>query len=172
MKRMTFQERFWAKVDRRGPDECWPWTAALNESGYGVMRPNTDRRNGPTVKAHRIAAQLAGMQIEGLKVLHSCDNPPCVNPAHLRPGTMAENSADMVSRSRTCHGERRPQSKLTDAAVTEIRRRYKAGEYRRVLASEFGVSGAAITSAATGQGWAHVMEPPAPRRGPGRRRAA
>jgi hypothetical protein len=75
INRPTFEERFWAKVDRRGPDECWLWTATTNEHGYGVMRPDTVRRDGPTVKAHRVSARLAGMQIDGLKVLHACDNP-------------------------------------------------------------------------------------------------
>jgi hypothetical protein len=161
VKTLTIEQRFWAKVDRRGPQECWLWRAAVNESGYGVLRPDTARRNGPTVKAHRLSAKLAGMQVEGMKVLHSCDNPPCVNPAHLRPGTMAENSADMVKRWRTCYGERRPQSKLTDAAVVEIRRRRRAGEQRAALAREFGVSGATITRAASGAGWKHVPDPDA-----------
>lgn len=171
VKRLTLEQRFWSKVDRRGPDDCWPWTAALNESGYGVMRPDTTRRNGPTIKAHRVSAQLAGMRIEGLKVLHSCDNPICVNPAHLRPGTMQDNSTDMVRRGRSTYGENKALAKLTDAAVIEIRRRSRAGEYRKVLAREFGVSPATISNVALGQTWTHIAEPPETPRQPFRRAA-
>lgn len=158
VKRLTLEQRFWAKVDRRGPGECWPWTAALNENGYGVMRPDTNRRNGPTIKAHRVSAQLAGMQIDGMKVLHSCDNPICVNPAHLRPGTMAENSADMVRRCRSTFGERKALAKLTEADVLEIRRRVRAGELQRSIAEDFGVSRVTISDIKRRKSWQHLPD--------------
>ncbi len=153
--RPTFQERFWVKVDRRGPNDCWPWTAAVNEHGYGVMRP-PGKRTGPAIKAHRVSAEFAGMAIDGLDVLHSCDNPPCVNPAHLRTGTAAENSRDMVRRWRSCYGERQNHAKLTEAQVLEIRERRAAGEMRNALAAEFGVSGSTISNIANGQTWRHL----------------
>lgn len=158
VKKLTFEQRFWAKVDRRGPDECWPWKAAFNEHGYGVMRPDTTRRNGPTVKAHRVSAQLAGMQIDGMKVLHSCDNPPCVNPAHLRPGTMKENSADMVGRGRNQRGSEKVEAKLTEADVQEIRRRVRAGEMQRLIAADFGVSQGTISDIKRGRSWRHLPD--------------
>ncbi|MFI5769605.1 helix-turn-helix domain-containing protein [Streptomyces sp. NPDC051658] len=160
-KRQTFAERFWTKVDRRGPDECWLWTAALNEHGYGVMRPDTQRRNGPTVKAHRVSLQLAGIEIEGLYVLHSCDNPPCVNPRHLSTGTAAENSADMVNKGRNARGSRRHTHKLTEAQIPEIRARAAAGELQKVLAAEYGVSRPTISHVVNRRGWLHVPEDPA-----------
>jgi len=158
----SLAERFWAKVDRRGPDDCWPWTAATNEHGYGVLRPQ-GRRCGPGLKAHRVAAVLAGMDIEGRDVLHSCDNPPCCNAAHLRPGTPADNAADMVERDRVAHGERAGTAKLTVAEAIEIRRRRLAGERRKEVAAAFGVSGATVTRIASGQGWRRAVTPPAAR---------
>ncbi|MGI4744934.1 MAG: hypothetical protein ACRYGI_11565 [Janthinobacterium lividum] len=82
---------FYSKVDKRGPDECWPWKGA-NVNGYGTL---SDKR------ATHIALELSGHPRPGrLFALHSCDNPPCVNPAHLRWGTAADNSADCLSRGR------------------------------------------------------------------------
>lgn len=157
-KRLTFAERFWSKVDRRGPDECWPWTAALNEHGYGVMRPDIQRRNGPTLKAHRASLQLAGVEIDGLVVRHFCDNPPCVNPAHLSVGTKADNSADMVGRDRHPRGSRSATSKLTDSQVIEIRARCAAGELHRILAADYGVSRVTITNIVGRRTWRHLAD--------------
>lgn len=95
---MSFEKRFWAKVDRRGADECWPWTASVNNHGYG--RISTTRAAGP-VFAHRASYALAnGALSEGQIVCHRCDNPRCVNPAHLYAGSYAQNTADMMSRGR------------------------------------------------------------------------
>lgn len=153
--RKTLADRFWEKVERRGPDDCWEWTAAVNEHGYGVMRPE-GQRSGPTVKAHRVSLMLAGVDVDGVVVRHSCDNPPCVNPAHLSVGTMADNSADMVSRDRHPRGSRSGTSKLTERQVVEIRVRQAAGELHRVLAAEYGVSRVTITNIVTGKTWRHV----------------
>lgn len=156
------EERFWAKVDRRGPRECWLWTGALNEAGYGVLRP-AGQRSGPGVKAHRYSAELAGMQIDGKFVLHSCDTPACVNPAHLRPGTAADNCRDMFERRREPRGERRSKN-LTDAKVIEIRQRRAAGEMQKDLAAEFGVSRTNIHHIVRGKTWTHLpVTPPAAR---------
>lgn len=90
----TLAERFWAKVDRRGA--CWVWQAARDAKGYGwFIIDKTPQR------AHRVAYELANGPIPtGLCILHSCDNPPCCNPAHLRAGTKLENSQDCVRRGR------------------------------------------------------------------------
>lgn len=154
--RRSLADRFWLKVDKRGPEDCWLWTAATNARGYGVMRP-TGERSGPPVKAHRVSLMLAGVEVAGLVVRHSCDNPPCVNPAHLSVGTPADNSADRNERGRTAHGSRSGTSKLTEAQVAEIRRRTAAGELHRLIAAEYGVSRSSITRIANDQGWAHVQ---------------
>jgi hypothetical protein len=154
-KRPSLADRFWGKVDKRGPNECWLWTAAVNEHGYGVMRPQ-GKSGGPTIKAHRVSLMLAGVDIEGQFVLHSCDNPPCVNPAHLSAGTQKQNVADMVNRQRQPRGSRNGFSKLTERQVAEIRRRAAKGERRRSLADEFEVSETTIYRLANGVGWRHV----------------
>jgi hypothetical protein len=151
----SLADRFWSKVDKRGPDECWLWTAVINEHGYGVMRPE-GRRHGPTVKAHRVSLMLVGIDIDGSYVLHSCDNRRCVNPAHLSPGDHKENVSDMVSRQRQPMGSRNGHAKLTERQVAEIRNRAARGELQRTLASEYGVSKPTISRIVNGGGWAHV----------------
>lgn len=94
-------ERFWAKVDIRGDDECWPWTAASSpDTDYGRFR-----LRGKVVYAHRVAFELATGRsaYEGEVIMHSCDNPPCCNPAHLSPGSQAENLDDMRRKGRAGH---------------------------------------------------------------------
>lgn len=93
-------ERFWPKVDVRGPDECWPWKASLKTGGYGQLR--IGGRNGRCGTAHRIAYTLnVGAIPAGLHVLHSCDVRHCCNPRHLRLGTNADNMRDMADRGRS-----------------------------------------------------------------------
>ena len=80
-------DRFWPKVDRRGPEECWRWLAASDSHGYGQMTVNYKRK-----KAHRLAYELlAGPIPKGMHLDHLCRHPWCVNPAHLEPVTPAEN---------------------------------------------------------------------------------
>lgn len=80
-------DRFMSKVDRSGPGECWIWTGAKSNAGYGTVR--IDYQQMP---AHRAAYELlVGPVPDGLELDHLCVNPPCVNPAHLDPVTHAEN---------------------------------------------------------------------------------
>ena len=87
-------ERFWSKVEKT--DTCWIWKGSVNWKGYGFYRyPNGQY-------AHRFVYQLHYGKKPGKKlVLHSCDNPPCVNPEHLRLGTNDENMAEMGAKGRS-----------------------------------------------------------------------
>jgi hypothetical protein len=93
----TVSERFWAKVDRRGPDECWPWLASTNRYGYGRLWVDTRQRPAPQV-AWEIEHD-APFPV-GMMACHTCDNPPCVNPAHIWPGTMRDNIQDALRKGR------------------------------------------------------------------------
>jgi hypothetical protein len=122
--------RFWSKVDKRGDDECWPWTGARLPFGHGQF--NVDgNRGGKSVAAHRVAFELnTGVPVRKLKrkkwgdlyVCHTCDNPSCVNPKHLYLGSHATNMHDMNSRGR--HGRAGPEKRYSEsdvAAVLELR---------------------------------------------------
>lgn len=91
---MPVADRFWSKVTKT--DGCWVWAASRGRQGYGHFD-----LDGKIEKAHRVAYQLVlGPIPDGAFILHSCDNPPCVNPAHLRVGTHVDNMRDMVERQR------------------------------------------------------------------------
>jgi hypothetical protein len=107
VKRVTVRgtpvERFWAKVDKDTPGGCWEWMASVfvDRYGYGKFNEGTSHDDNRTVYAHRFAYELESGPIpDGMHVLHQCDNPPCVNPAHLRLGTHADNMREMVERNR------------------------------------------------------------------------
>lgn len=83
-------------------DGCWNFTGALNNVGYGLIHGAPEYRgHRPGMRtAHRAMAEAHGMKIEGVCVLHTCDNPRCVNPEHLWLGTQADNIKDMQRKGR------------------------------------------------------------------------
>jgi hypothetical protein len=154
-KRTDPVARFWSKVDTSGGDAaCWPWVGRLDRRGYGRF----EERHGQTVFAHRYAYTVSTGEIPaGLFIMHACDVPACVNPSHLRPGTHADNMADMACKGRASRiprvqGDDHPKTKISEADVAEIRRRYRSvrGEVA-ALAAEFGVHRATIHAIATGR---------------------
>lgn len=152
-------KRFWELVDRRGDDECWEWKGGIDPptsghaKGYGYFAGFARLKVG----AHRFAYELAVGKIPPNRVIrHTCDNPPCCNPAHLVVGTQADNMGDRQAAGRYARGSSHHASRLTEEAVSEIRRRYVAGEKQVALAAEFGVGQQTISRVVNGKGWAHA----------------
>ncbi len=148
--------RFWSYVDRRKPDDCWLWTGAKTGKGYGHMFFQGRMHN-----AHRVSWMVINNQsADGLLILHSCDNPPCVNPAHLHAGTAAENTADMMSKGRhhykALQGSQLTQSKLSESAVRDIRYLLRHGYTQPELARQHGVSQSTISNVVLRKTWRHV----------------
>ncbi len=141
-------QRFWDKVYPCPVTGCWLWGGAQHDTlPYGIWR-----LDGKAARAHvsALTASGVGMTEEKPHVLHSCDQPPCVRPEHLRPGTPAENSDDMVRRNRNRVGRR---SCLDESRVIELRCRYAEGEPVAALAEEFGIGQSAISHIVRGLHW-------------------
>ena len=130
-----------------GPDECWPWLGAKNRDGYGVFGLVTARKGvrGVTVTAHVYAFErVNGPLPPGTVTRHSCDNPPCVNPAHLKAGTQLENVKDRDSRGR---GRGGGSALLGGLIIAGIHARRAAGAKIREIGVEYGISYDAVVRA-------------------------
>lgn len=149
---LTQEERFWQKVDSSG--SCWLWTAGVRGDGYGAFRA----ASGKQISAHRYSYMLHKGEIPSDRVvMHSCDRPLCVNPAHLSLGTHAENGADSARKARRPRGSHNHNAKLTEGQVLDIRARNAAGGVtQRQLARAFGVSDALVNHILTRKAWSHI----------------
>lgn len=155
--------KFWRMVNKKGPDECWPWLGSIRGKGYGSMAlsDSTIPRSRRFRYAHRIAYHLAFGPPRSF-VCHHCDNPPCCNPAHLFDGTVADNSRDAAAKGRLralftptrTQGAHNVKAKLTIEQVYEIRRR--GTENWQGLASEFGITSANVGMIVRRQTWRHL----------------
>ena len=142
-------ERLMEHVERLSETGCWLWRGSLNPSGYGRFH-----YLGQTRAAHRVAYLLHNGPLEKTQlVLHQCDNKLCVNPAHLKAGTHAENMQEASTRGRMKAHNRI----LTDADVIEIRSRFRGldGEHL-TLGEEFGVSHSTIAALLNGHTYQHL----------------
>jgi hypothetical protein len=150
-------ERLAQKIERRGPDECWPWTGAtFLSTGYGrVNLPRSAGKQSGTTAHRALWATLYGEPHQDLEICHTCDNRLCCNPAHLFAGTPKINAMDKVRKGRAARifGTRNGASKLTPDQVSEIR---ASNSPHRVIARKFGVSEGAIRFARSGETWGHV----------------
>lgn len=153
----SIEERFWPKVEKGDPEECWPWQASIDADGYG--RFGVDYTN---THAHRVAYMLEVGDPEDQNVLHHCDNRVCCNPAHLYAGEQSDNWQDAVDRDRLAdgqvfsNGEEHPKSKLTADEVAEIKEKLSEGATQTELAEEYGVSRPTVTHIDRGNTWNHV----------------
>lgn len=152
--RRPLAERFMEKHAVGDPSECWEWSGCRDPNGYGRISVNNR-----SVVATRVAWQLAhGAPPPSMSVCHRCDNPPCVNPAHLFLGTHAENMADREAkgRGRQPNGERNAKAKLTADCIEPIIRCSRAGVDNAQLGRWFGVATQSIAAIVHRRTWRHV----------------
>ena len=147
----TSVTRFWRLVKVGADDECWPWLGDTDRDGYGVFV-----FQGKKAGAHEYALSFTTGERRhpSLDTCHSCDTPPCCNPAHLRFDTRLSNVRDMHERGRARNG-----SALTDSDVVLIRERRAAGARQKDLADQFGLTDGAVSMIVRGLRWPHVGGP-------------
>lgn len=143
-------ELFTRKVQRGLDDACWPFMGArVPSGGYGRAW-----LNGRLIAAHRIAYMLAKGNIPaGLDVMHTCDNPPCCNPRHLKAATTVENMRDCMAKGRAVF----PGSKLDEPTARQILA-LKGIKRAQDTAEEFDVSLSCVHNIWTGRSWAELQE--------------
>jgi len=151
--------RFWSYVDKQS--NCWLWMGSKNRSGYGTFWFMNE-----CVTAHRFSAFISGLvdSVHSPKdrkqtgfILHQCDNPACVNPAHFKVGTYADNQREAYARNRRSayKGDRHVNAKLSRKDASEIRKRYAGGGVRQQdLAEQYGVSQRTISLIVRGETYA------------------
>lgn len=144
--------RFLGRV-KKNTKNCWPWTGYKDRCGYGIFY-----FNGVNIPAHRFSYLMhKGNIFKNLLVLHSCDNPRCVNPGHLSLGTVKDNIQDKVNRNRQYRpqGEKSPNAKLTEKQVREILK--KQNHFSQIeLGKEYNIRAQSIGKIINGERWKHI----------------
>jgi hypothetical protein len=158
---MSAEKRFWGKVKKGSADDCWEWTGAKKRTGYGSFWVSSKK----WMQAHKFSYILSGRTIKnGDFVMHTCDNPSCVNPFHLISGSPADNARDMVKKGRCNSGkwlrinpENCNLSKLNRDTVIEIRRLADNREMlQKEIAKKFGITRQCVTLIHNRKRWANI----------------
>lgn len=147
--------------DSAGPDACWPFGGYREPLGYGRVYTEDRLPNGKKrrIGAHKYSLELATGETYDADhhVLHTCDNPPCCNPAHLYVGTQSDNNRDIRERCRgrteDRRGTRNPSARLTEDDVRALR---ALGDSYESLALRYGISAHQTYLIATRRRWPHV----------------
>jgi hypothetical protein len=148
-----FSKWFWSNTDRS--DRCWTWLGSRRQDGYGIVRVD-----GANTGAHRVAWELHHhRRLTAPMALHSCDNPPCVRPDHLRQGSAMQNVWDAIERRRHCYGGARADARLTnEQAVEAYLKFWKGRQYIKQIAEEYGVNPGVISGIVWRQSYRAVIE--------------
>lgn len=162
--RASLTDRFWARVLVREPNECWPWQGARFPKGYGtigsgIKEPVRGKGLGRNKLTHRVSWEIHHGPIpEDMLVCHHCDNPPCVNPAHLFLGTPLDNSRDRDAkgRQRYLRGETHQSAKMKEKQILEILDLLRSGRTQRSIARQYGINRMIVYDVAHGRRWKHI----------------
>lgn len=151
------EERFWRFVDKKSDNECWNW---LGQKIRGYGRISVGKRGESSLGAHRFSWQMHSKKYipKGMFVMHSCDNPSCVNPKHLSLGTPKDNSDDMILKGRkkivVPVGENNGKAIINADIVRQIR---ASDMNHTALGRLLGVSPNCVRGVRTGRTWKHIL---------------
>jgi len=142
-------ERICDKIDIGDPDECWEWTAALNNKGYPMIN-----YEGKVQLATRLIYRTVNGPLESEEcILHFCDEPACCNPRHLQKGSQLDNIEDCVSKGRNARGQKHNFAKLTEADVLAIR---ADPRNHNQTAKAYGISRETVRNIRQRRTWQHL----------------
>ena len=132
---------------------CWEWSGTRNNYGYGIILEKGEK----PIRAHRFSYELfVGKIPDGMVIMHTCDNPPCVNPEHLKLGTKLDNNRDAHKKGRRPNGEKSHFAKLTESQVISIlndtRKQFE-------IAKDYNVGQDHISRIKSGKQWKHLHKP-------------
>ena len=147
-------DRFFANISPEALTGCWLWTAYVDKFGYGQLNIN-----GKPTPAHRVSAMIHGLDMSGPVMRHMCNNPSCVNPAHLQTGTYQDNTNDMLLMNRQFHpiGSASSGAKLTEQDVISLRNAYACGSSSiKELAILYNISTVQVNAIIKRKYWKHV----------------
>ena len=153
-KGVTFWDRVYAHVKRNHAWGCLEFTGHKDECGYGRIN-----KDGRLVRIHRAVWERDRGEIPvGMVVMHSCDNPCCIDPEHLFLGTQSDNVADMNRKGRhhKVRGTGFKSAKLTEGVIPSIRKRLNSGETCASIARDHRVSEELIRNIKNGRNWTHA----------------
>jgi hypothetical protein len=154
--RGSLEDRFWRKVEKT--PECWIWQGKREKNQYG--RIQAGGKGSPQIGAHRLSYEIHHGPIpDGHVVMHSCDNPRCVNPDHLSVGLPRDNTADMIAKGRkrvvAPLGTGNGKAVLDEQKVRYIRSQPQTSH--AALARELGVATSTVRGVRDGRCWSHVQ---------------
>lgn len=148
-------KRFWSKVNVLSHNECWNWLAGTRRRGYGRFW-----LSGKGEVATRVSYFITYGYISDESVLHTCDNPSCVNPDHLFLGTCKDNTNDMMNKGRGINqfknGENHSLSILKEVDVLKVREMYQNGEKQKEIAKKYNVNQSLISLVVNRRRWNHI----------------
>lgn len=154
--------RFWSKVSiTANPEKCWNWQGGRYRRGYGRFCVTVSPNKDISFIASRVSYFIENkVDPFGEIVIHSCDNPSCVNPNHLSLGTFKDNTKDMMDKKRGSNqfsdGEDHSGSKLTEDIVRDIRSGKYAGFNQTQIARILNVDASCICNVLRFKNWKHV----------------
>lgn len=157
-KLYPIKKRFWNKVDKKGPNDCWLWKANKINNKYGSFGIFNEKGQFRNTTAHRVSYLLKHGHIPNkFDICHTCDNPPCVNPKHLFSGSRKENMKDACTKGRMQKGEAHYKAKLTESQVIKIRNEHIPYKFSfKKLAKRYNVSYRTIRVIIERKAWKHI----------------
>lgn len=148
-------ERLWSKINVGSKDECWIWKGAKTTAGYGVLRVNYKPRY-----THRLMWMLHNKTNIPKKdcICHSCDNPPCCNPAHLFLGSQADNLKDARDKGKMemARGINHHATELSEDDIRQIRYLGQTKMTHKDIGERFGTTRMSVNDIIHKRTWAHI----------------